>query len=322
MKKGLIGERLTHSYSKVIHEYINNDVYNLYSLNKDEFKLFIENKDFNFVNVTIPYKQDVIHYLDEIKLEAKDIGAVNLVINENGKLIGYNTDYYGFKSMLEYNNVSVYNKNCLILGTGGTSKTVFKVLSDLGAKSIYKASRKKDEENKNIISYSDVYNYDFDIIINTTPVGMYPNLNNTVVDCSKFKKIEFIGDVVYNPLRTRLLIDAEKLNIKHDNGLLMLICQAIKAHEIYYKEEVSKEKIIEIKKHIEKEKKNIVLIGMPGSGKSTVGKILGDTCLKEYIDMDQYIEEKTNMSIPKIFAEYGEEYFRDLETNKIKELMK
>ena len=319
MIKGLVGEKLIHSYSKIIHEQIASDVYNLYSLTLDEFNQFFSNKEFDFVNVTIPYKEKVIPYLDEISIEAKRIGAVNLVINKDGKLYGYNTDYYGFKYMLESNDVCVNGKKCLILGTGGTSKTAKAVLEELGASIILKASRNKNELS---IGYDQVYDYDFDIIINTTPVGMFPNLNTRIINLSKFKSLNFVGDCIYNPLRTGLLIDSEELKINHDNGLRMLIVQAIKAHEIALNVNVSKEKIEEIYNSLVKEKRNIVLIGMPGSGKSSVGSALSEKLNREVIDIDKYIVQKENMSIEDIFNKFSEKYFRELETSACKEVSK
>jgi len=317
MIKGLVGEKLLHSYSKIIHEQIDSEIYNLYSLSLDEFNRFFTEKNFDFVNVTIPYKEKVIPYLDEISSEALSIQAVNLVINDSGKLYGYNTDYYGFKYMLESNNVIVKDKKCLILGTGGTSKTVKAVLEDLGAALILKASR---NVNESYISYEQVYEYDFNIIINTTPVGMYPNFNSRIIDISKFNSLDFVGDCIYNPLRTGLLIDCEYYNIKCDNGLKMLIVQAIKAHEIAMNTDVSKEKIDEIFNLLVKEKRNIALIGMPGSGKTTIANILSEKLNKKIIDIDKYIIEKENMSIEEIFNKNSEQYFRKLENIACKEI--
>ncbi len=317
MIKGLVGEVLGHSYSKIIHELLVKDCYTLYSLNKEQFDDFFKEKDFDFVNVTIPYKQDVIRYIDYISDEALEIGAVNLVINRDGKLYGYNTDYYGLRYIFESNNVEVLNKKCLILGTGGTSRTAYKVLSDLGAKTIYKSSRQKKE---NTLSYEEIYNYDFEIIINTTPVGMYPNINQRIIDLNKFSSLEFICDCVYNPLRTGLLIDAENKGIKNENGLKMLIIQAIKAHEIALNTKVEEEKIEKIYQHILSEIKNIVLIGMPGCGKTTIGLTLKDQLNMNYVDLDSYIENKYKMTIPKMFEKYGEAYFREKEAECTKEI--
>lgn len=323
MIKGLIGEKLGHSYSKVIHEMINNDIYNLYSFNMTELNDFLTKKEFNFVNVTIPYKQEVIKYLDVISDSAEKIGAVNLIINKNGKLFGYNTDYYGFKYLLEENDINPENKNCLILGTGGTSKTVYNVLSDMKAKKIYKASRKKTENSSySVLTYDEIYDYDIDIIVNTTPVGMYPNIIDCSVDVTRFKNIKAVVDCVYNPARTKILADAEKDNIKAVNGLLMLVYQAVKAHEIAYECSISKEVVIKIYKKLLNDKRNIVLIGMPGCGKSTIGKLLAEKTLKEYVDVDEKIVMNAKLSIPDIFALYGEEYFRNLEMKETEKLSK
>lgn len=317
MIKGLVGEKLVHSYSKLIHEKIANDVYNLYSLTKEEFDLFFKQKEFDFVNVTIPYKQDVIPYLDFISEEAKEIGAVNLVVNKDGKLYGYNTDYYGLKYLFEDSKINLNNKKCLILGTGGTSKTALKVLSDLGAETIYRSSRTKKED---ALSYEEVYEYDFNIIVNTTPVGMYPNINQRIIDLGKFKKLEFVCDCVYNPFRTGLLLDAESLNINNTNGLKMLIVQAIKAHEIALNTEVKAEIINKIYFDLLSENLNVVLVGMPGSGKSTIGKELAKRLSMQFVDVDTYIEEKNNRTISQIFADFGEEFFRLKETEACKDV--
>lgn len=317
MIKGLVGEKLGHSYSKLIHEKLADDIYNLYSLTKSEFDLFFRNKEFDFVNVTIPYKQDVMAYLDFISDEAKEIGAVNLVVNKSGKLYGYNTDYYGLKFLFEINNVNVKNKKCLILGTGGTSKTAFKVLNDLGAEAIYRASRTKRDD---ALMYHEICKYDFNIIVNTTPVGMYPNINERFISLDKYKNLEFVCDCIYNPFRTGLLLDAEELEVKNDNGLKMLIVQAIKAHEIALDTKVSEKIIDKIYCDIINENKNIVLIGMPGSGKSTIGKELAKKLNMKFVDVDSYIEEKYNRTISKIFADFGENFFRLKETEACKEV--
>lgn len=316
MIKGLVGEKLGHSYSKLIHEKICTDSYNLYSLTKEEFNLFFEKKEFDFVNVTIPYKQDVIPFLDFISEEASKIGAVNLVVNRNGKLYGYNTDYYGLKYLFDENKISLKNKKCLILGTGGTSKTAEKVLTDLGSDVIYKASRTKKD---NALSYDEVYDYDFNIIVNTTPVGMYPDINQNVIDLNKFRNIEFICDCVYNPFRTALLLDAENLQIKNANGLKMLIVQAVKAHEIAFDVKMNEEIIDKIYSELLNENMNIVLIGMPGSGKSTIGKEVAKKLNMKFVDLDTYIEEKNNRTISKIFEDFGEDFFRLKETECCKD---
>lgn len=323
MIKGLIGEKLGHSYSKIIHEMINNDIYNLYSFNITELNDFLLKKEFDFVNVTIPYKQEVIKYLDVISGSAENIGAVNLIINKNGQLFGYNTDYYGFKYLLEENDINPENKNCLILGTGGTSKTVYTVLSDMKAKNIYKVSRKKTENSLySVLTYNEIYDYDIDIIVNTTPVGMYPNIIESSLDVSRFKNIKAVVDCIYNPARTKILADAEKNNIKAVNGLLMLVYQAVKAHEIAYECSISKEVVMKIYKKLLNDKRNIVLIGMPGCGKSTIGKLLAKKILKEYVDVDENIVMNGKLSIPDIFALHGEEYFRNLEMGEIEKLSK
>lgn len=237
MKYGLIGERLGHSYSKIIHEMLADYSYDLIPLTKDEFKAFMEKKDFSAINVTIPYKQAVIPYLDELHPLAKEIGAVNTIVNNNGYYIGYNTDFYGFEYMLKKNDVQIKNKKCLILGHGGSTLTVISVLRHLQAAKIYVASRKASKEQQagdspvtdiEIISYEDCYSMhkNAQIIVNTTPLGMYPNTDASPLNLSGFSKCEAVVDIIYNPLKTKLALQADELGIKAITGLEMLVAQA------------------------------------------------------------------------------------------------
>lgn len=244
MRYGLIGEKLGHSYSKIIHEKLADYTYDLIPLTRDEFSEFMKKKEFTAINVTIPYKQDVIPYLDELHPLAKEIGAVNTIVNKNGHNIGYNTDFYGFKYMLEHNNIQITDKKCLILGTGGTSHTVHAVLKHLGAKEIYIVSR--SDKNDRIISYERCYkdHLNADIVINTTPVGMYPNIDASPIDLTTFTKCEAVVDAIFNPIKTKLTLQAEALNKKAVTGLEMLVAQAKQAIE-YFLEQPLEDSLID-----------------------------------------------------------------------------
>ena len=316
MKYGLIGKDVRNSFSKSIHEQIGYD-YELISLKEEELEKFFKDKDFKGINVTIPYKQSVIKFLDYVSPSVEKIGVCNCIVNEDGLLKGYNTDYDGVMYLIKKNDFDFKNKNVLILGSGGTCKTVSCVLEDLFVKNIYVASRSPKE---NQYSYQDIYKLDVDFIVNTTPNGMIGYSDDLLVDLSKFNKLEGVIDVIYNPLRTSLLNEANKLDIQNSNGLDMLIYQAIRASELFTNSKISDEVISKIKSKILLDKLNIVLIGLPGVGKTTLGKLVAEQFNKEFVDMDSLIVNKENMSIKEIFDKYGEAYFRNLESNLCKEL--
>ena len=317
MEYGCIGEKLSHSFSKIIHNEICDYDYELYEIKKDELKALLTERKFKAINVTIPYKQDVIPYLDSIDEFALKIGAVNTIVNKNGKLLGYNTDFSGMCCLIENSKIDLKNKKVLILGSGGTSKTAFAVASYLGAKEIYKVSRKSTESS---ISYDDAYKLhnDAHIIINTTPVGMYPKIGESAIDISDFNKLEGVVDAVYNPLRTALVTSALKRGIKAVGGLYMLVAQAVFAAELFTDKAIDNGEIDRIYKKILLSKENIVLTGMPGCGKTTIGKALAKELNKEFIDIDDEIVKETGKPITEIFAEGGEELFRNIETQVIK----
>lgn len=319
MDYGLIGERLPHSFSKEIHEKIADYKYSLKELKPNEVQSFILSKNFKAINVTIPYKQTVIPFLDEIAPEAQAIGAVNTVVNRGGVLYGYNTDFGGMRALIERTEVDLKYKKALILGTGGTSRTAKAVCERLGAKEILRVSRCGKEGS---ITYQDAYenHTDADVIINTTPCGMYPNLFDCPIDLDRFPHLFGVIDAVYNPLNTALVLKARARGLNAAGGLYMLTAQAVLAAERFMDKELDAVKLTnEIYDDIYFSKRNIVLSGMPGSGKSTVGKIVADQLGREYIDTDALIVERAG-EITKIFAEHGEAYFRDLETEVIKEL--
>lgn len=321
MKYGCIGEHLKHSFSKEIHSLIGNYQYELCEIPKGEIDEFLKKRDFYGINVTIPYKETVIPYLHEIDPIAKEIGAVNTIVNRGGNLYGYNTDFYGMRSMIEYAGIDLKEKRVYILGTGGTSKTAMAVAKDMGACEVIRVSR---ERREGAVSYEDMYeaHASVDIIINTTPVGMFPNNYEKAVDVTKFESLSGVIDVVYNPLTTALVADAKRMGISAVCGLYMLIGQAIRASEIFMDTEYPKTLCDNIFSIVKRGRENIVLTGMPASGKSTVGKLLADSMERDFFDTDAIIEENEGMSIPDIFQKYGEKYFRDAERRAISVIAK
>lgn len=253
MRYGLIGEKLGHSYSKIIHEKIANYTYDLIPLSREEFVPFMQKKDFTAINVTIPYKKDVIPYLDELHPLAKEIGAVNTIVNKSGHYIGYNTDFYGFEYMLKHNEIIIDGRKCLILGTGGTSHTVRAVLKHLGASEILVVSRNASGEDEQdsigvfkSISYDKCYERHTDarVIVNTTPLGMFPNTDSSPLDLTPFTGCESVVDAIFNPIKTKLILQAEELGIKAITGLEMLVAQAKQAIE-YFLDKKLEDKVIE-----------------------------------------------------------------------------
>ncbi len=323
MKYGLIGEKLGHSFSKVIHEKIGDYTYELREIAKADLDAFMKAKDFLGINVTIPYKSAVIPYLDFLDVSAGEIGAVNTVVNRDGKLYGYNTDFGGLKMLIESCGFDYRDKKVLILGTGGTSKTANAVAHALGAGEVIHVARRESAGFCGV-DYENVYTLhgDADYIINTTPLGMYPNNEGCAVDVSRFPHLKGVTDVVYNPLRTTLCQRAQAEGVKSEGGLYMLVCQAVLAAEYFTGMSLDKVRIAdEIFRELYSEKENIVLIGMPGSGKTTIGKALAEKTGKTFIDTDDMIVGEYGV-ISDIFAEKGESYFRDIESEKVKEAAK
>lgn len=316
---GLCGKSLKHSYSEIIHNILGNSEYQLINLTKEEFCDFMKARQFKAVNVTIPYKTDTLELCDVVSDEAKKIGSVNTVVNKNGILYGYNTDYFGFKYMLDKAEIDVSGKKALILGTGGTSLTARHVLSDFGAREVVIVSRTGDVNYENVCNHSDA-----EIIVNTTPVGMYPNNGETLLDLNKFPALCAAVDVIYNPLKTKFISDAEALGVPSVSGLSMLVAQAVMAHELFFDSVFDNaEEVIEdtLAKCISKVC-NIVLVGMPGSGKTTIGRLLAEKAGLPFYDADVYLEEKNGRKIPDIISADGEDAFRDMETEVLAELTK
>ena len=319
MKYGLIGEHLKHSFSKEIHNYLADYEYELCEIPKEEFDSFANEPDFCGINVTIPYKELIIPHLYFTEENAKKIGAVNTVVNRCGKLYGYNTDFYGMKMLISHAGVSVSGKKVAILGTGGTSKTALAVAKSLGAKETLRVSRSK---KCGTVSYSELYenHRDTEVIINTTPVGMFPDIFGLALDISHFDKLSGVIDAVYNPLRSPLVLSAKKRKIAAEGGLYMLVAQAVRASEIFLDKSYGEDTTTEAYKKLLTKKENVVLVGMPSSGKSTVGKILAKAMCRELIDTDELIKERCGKSIPEIFKSEGERYFRDLEAEVIRDI--
>ena len=319
MKKyGCIGKKLTHSFSKEIHNELADYEYELIELAEEEIQPFFQKKDFEAINVTIPYKQTVIPYLDSVSDIARRIGAVNTIVNKDGKLYGYNTDYYGMKALIERVGVKMQGKKVLVLGTGGTSKTARVVASDMGASEVLVVSRRKTDE---YITYDEAATLqtDANVIINTTPSGMYPDCESKPIEVTAFKYLDGVIDAVYNPLCTNLVLDAKQRGIKAEGGLYMLVMQAVVAFEKFLDTTIEKAIADRVFASILSSKENIVLTGMPGSGKSTVGRLIkldGYT----FVDTDAEIEARCGCSIKELIAANGEKYFRDLETEVICEM--
>jgi shikimate dehydrogenase len=245
MEYGLIGEKLGHSFSKIIHEKLADYIYEITPLTKEEFKPFMEARNYKAINVTIPYKKEVLPYLDEIDDHAKRIGAVNTIVHKNGKLIGHNTDFSGFLYMVQHNNINLTGKKIVVLGNGGAANAVFAVLDYLKAKEVIIV---KTNPGEGVITYEECYEHhtDAQVIINTSPVGMFPKIEDRPADISLFPKCKAVLDLIYNPLKTQLLLQAETLGITQVNGLEMLVAQAKYAVEFFLEKEISDSKIDEI----------------------------------------------------------------------------
>lgn len=320
MEYGLIGEHLPHSFSKEIHGRCADYDYRLTELTPEQIPGFMTEKSFQAINVTIPYKQTVIPYLFYLDPAAEAIGAVNTVVNRNGELYGYNTDFYGMESLIRRIGLSLTGKKVLILGTGGTSRTAQAVAKAAKAASVTVAGRPVDRPD---VTFEEAYerHSDVDVIINTTPCGMYPYADGTPeragtpIDLSRFPKLCGVVDVVYNPIRTNLVMDAKDRGLPAEGGLFMLVAQAVKACRIFLDRDTEgmEAETEGIYREIVSQKENIVLTGMPGSGKSTVGKALAQALNRPLIDTDEEIVKAAGKTIPEIFAEVGEAGFRDLE---------
>ncbi len=317
MKYGVIGEKLGHSFSKEIHEQLANYQYEIHEIAPEAVDAFMKQHDFAAINVTIPYKQTVIPYLDWISDQAKSIGAVNTIVNRDGKLYGYNTDYFGMRALILRTGLSLLGKKVLILGAGGTAHTAQAVARDLGAKAVWMVSLFEGEG----ITYQQAYeeHADTEILINTTPCGMYPKIEGMVIDPDRFLRLEGLIDAVYNPLRTRLVSRVIRRGLPAAGGLYMLVAQAAFAVEYFLGCKVDPAEIERVFGALAAKKENIVLTGMPGSGKTTVGKRLAAQLGRSFFDTDQLIKEDTGKSPAELILENGEEVFREIECRVIRE---
>lgn len=319
---GLIGGKLGHSYSKIIHEQIADYTYELMPLPTEaEARAFMEKRTFAAINVTIPYKQLVIPYCDVVDPKAQAIGAVNTIVNRDGKLYGYNTDYAGFAYLAKAHGVDFAGKTVLILGTGGTHSTVTAVCRDGGAKEILTASRTGKD---GALLYSEaMHRRDVQIVVNTTPCGMYPNVGQCLIDPKAFPRLEAVLDVIYNPFRTELLLRAEDCGVTAAGGFEMLVAQAVFAAEHFTGKTLDSAAIIpDVSRRLRHELANVSIIGMPGCGKSTVGAALAKRLGKKFVDLDAEIERRTGYTIPDIFAQEGEAAFRRYEADVLADIAK
>ena len=319
MKYGLIGEHLTHSYSCEIHAQIADYEYERHEVEPSKLGEFMTKREFNAINVTIPYKQAVIPYLDGISETAERIGAVNTVVNRGGRLFGDNTDFAGMLALAEHAGVDMKGKKVLILGTGGASKTGHALAEHMGAESVYYVSRSGKDGS---ITYEQAVSGhgDAQIIINATPVGMFPKVGGCPIGIAAFPRLEGVLDAIYNPLRSDLVLDAQERGIPAEGGLYMLSAQAVHASAIFLDKPLDESLVERAFESVKNDKQSIVLVGMPTSGKTTVGGILAEKCGRELDDTDEYIIKRIGMPISDFFAKYGEAEFRRIEKETIAEL--
>ena len=317
MQCGLLGEKLGHSYSPQIHRHFGNYEYCLFEKKPENLEAFLKSGSFSGLNVTIPYKKAVIPYCDALTERAKQLGAVNTIVcQQDGRLIGHNTDYFGFASMVARSGLSVAGKKALVLGSGGASVTAVAVLKELGA-DVVVISRNGENNYTNLANHRDAA-----VLVNTTPVGMYPDTDKTPVDLSAFPKLEGVLDVIYNPANTRLLQAAQARNLVAVNGLWMLVAQAKESAEWFSGRKICDEEIATVHAALKQQMENIVLVGMPGCGKSTIGALLAQRLKKQFVDADAAIVNTAGMPIPDIFAKSGEAGFRKIESSVLQDLGK
>ena len=313
MEYGLLGEKLGHSFSPQIHRALAGYDYVLLPTSPEEVAPLLRRRDFLGLNVTIPYKQTVIPLCDEVEPQAAAIGAVNTIVNRGGRLIGYNTDIDGLIHLARRAGVDMAGKKVVILGSGGTSHTARAAARALGAAEITVISRRGEDNYHNLSRHADAQ-----ILINTTPVGMYPRCGESPVDLTDFPRLTGVLDVVYNPLRTALILSAEKRGLPCSGGLPMLVAQAWRAAELFTGGAIPEERMETVLAELTARQRNIILIGMPGCGKTTVGRALARRLGKDFVDVDEEIVCQAGRSIPEIFAQEGEEGFRALESGAVR----
>lgn len=314
MEYGLLGEKLGHSFSPQIHSALADYDYRLYPTPPEAVEELFRRREFKGLNVTIPYKQTVIPLCDEVDPRASAIGAVNTVVNRNGRLVGYNTDIDGLIYLAKRTGVEMAGKKVVILGSGGTSRTARAAARELGAADVVTVSRRGEDNYENLSRHADAQ-----VLINTTPVGMYPNCGAAPVSLEAFPRLEGVLDVVYNPLRTALAMEAEARGVPCSCGLPMLAAQARRAAELFTGEHIPDHRLEEIVSGLTAQVRNIVLIGMPGCGKSAIGRALAKELGKTFVDLDGEIVRRAGRPIPDIFAREGEDAFRALESQAVRE---
>ena len=312
MKFGLLGRTLGHSFSPRIHSALGNTNYELFEREPSQLQEFFADPELQGINITIPYKVNALEACDEVDPRAERIGCVNTMVRKDGKWHGYNTDYDGFVFTLQHAGIDVSGKECIILGDGASSATVHVALEDLGAKNIIHLSRKTAP------FYGDAPNYyeTAQIIINCTPIGMYPHNPANLIDITQFSKLEGVVDLIYNPRRTILLLQAEMMEIPHCDGLPFLVAQGVEAANHFQGESFGTKEIEQILRDMRREKENIILIGMPGVGKTTVGKALGEEMGRTCVDVDHELEKEIG-DISTYITEQGEPAFREKEAEMI-----
>ena len=312
MKFGLLGRTLGHSFSPRIHSALGNTNYELFEREPSQLQEFFADPELKGINITIPYKVNALEACDVVDPRAERIGCVNTMVRKDGKWHGYNTDYDGFVFTLQHAGIDVAGKECIILGDGASSATVHVALEDLGAKNIVHLSRKTAP------FYGDAPNYyeTAQIIINCTPIGMYPHNPANLIDITQFSKLEGVVDLIYNPRRTILLLQAEMMEIPHCDGLPFLVAQGVEAANHFQGESFGTKEIEQILRDMRREKENIILIGMPGVGKTTVGKALGEEMSRTCIDVDHELEKEIG-DISTYITEQGEPAFREKEAEMI-----
>ncbi len=317
MQCGLLGGKLGHSYSPQIHRLLGDYPYSLLEKSPDELEEFLKHGSFTGLNVTIPYKKTVIPFCDELSQQAEKLGAVNTIVRRrDGTLIGHNTDFFGFASMVQKSGLQVKGKKALVLGSGGASATAVAVLQELGA-TVVVISRRGANTYETIADHADAA-----VVVNATPVGMYPNVDASPVDLSVLPNLQGVLDLIYNPARTKLLIDARARGLVGMNGLWMLVAQAKESAQWFTGEDIDDAVIEKIYRKLRRQMENTVLIGMPGCGKTTVGQLVAKNMGKTFVDADQVLEAQAGMTIPEIFATEGEVGFRRRETEVLCELGK
>ena len=316
-KYGLLGRKLDHSYSPQLHNMLSDYEYKLYEVEPEDLDTFMETTRLSGMNVTIPYKKSVMKYCVELSDAARKMGCCNTLVKMADGWHGDNTDYYGFCAMVKNRGIDFDGRKVLVLGSGGASNTVCRASEDLGAREIVVISRSGDNNYSNLDKHADA-----DIIVNATPVGMFPYNGQCMLELKQFPKLEGVVDLIYNPERTALLLQAEELGIKHTDGLYMLVAQAKKAAEIFAGKLIPESENERINAILRAQMNNIVLIGMPGCGKSSVGKLLAQKTGRRFIDADQAIVESAGVTIPEIFKQDGEAGFRKIETKVMEELGK